>query len=898
MSISAVKRRLIVPEVVQTSKMDCGPACLKSLLAGFDINVSYGRLREACQTDVDGTSIDILEEIAIQLGLEAQQTILPIDHVLLPEMNALPALIVTRLPSGYTHFVVAWRCHANRLVQVMDPASGRRWLTPQQFLDELYIHKYPVPAVAWREWASQDEFIDPLRKNLANLKVKARSVTELIESALADPNWRSLAALDAATRMISAMVRSGGIKRGKQAAHLLRHFFKIARITPTDDTEPIPATYWFAYPTPPDFDEEEHLFLQGAVLVRVLGRVSDGSRSPIDDIADSASGATLSPELVAALEEKPVHPGAELLRLLRADGLLAPTALILGLALAATGIVIEALLFRGLLDLGGQLATAEQRVTAIALLVMFVVVNLLLRLYIDIDVKRFGRRLEARLRIAFLEKIPRLSDRYFRSRPISDMVERSHSIHKLRTLPDLGKQFIQSLFDMLLTTAGIIWLHPPLAPITVLAGAFSVFVPLTAHSSLTELDLRSRTHLGGLGHYYLDTMLGLIAVRTHRAENAIRRQHESLLAEWVRTKIKFLRLFITMEGLQMMIALACVIWIVLDYIAQEGPASSVLLLAYWGLSLMFRGQQVISSAREYARQRNITLRLLEPLGAPEEKSLSKSKLCDSAPSGGLTILMEGVTVRAAGHTILQNIDLKIEAGTHVAIVGSSGAGKSSLIGLLLGWHRSATGQISVDDDPLDSQRLLQLRRETAWVDPAIQIWNRSFLDNLLYGTSKDSSLPFSQVIQQADLRQVLERLPEGLQTALGEGGGLVSGGEGQRVRLGRAMLREGVRLVILDEPFRGLGRSQRSELLARTRQLWSDVTLLCITHDVSETQGFERVLVIEEGQIAEDGNPAKLAAQNDSRYRAMLDADKQIHTQQWGHQEWRQWWMQDGRVKE
>ena len=65
------RRRLLVPEVVQTSAMDCGPASLKCLLEGFGIPVSYGRLREACQTDVDGTSIDAMEDIAVELGLEA-----------------------------------------------------------------------------------------------------------------------------------------------------------------------------------------------------------------------------------------------------------------------------------------------------------------------------------------------------------------------------------------------------------------------------------------------------------------------------------------------------------------------------------------------------------------------------------------------------------------------------------------------------------------------------------------------------------------------------------------------------------------------------------------------------------------------------------------------------------
>src|SRR6266852_5015218 len=114
------RRRLLVPEVVQTSAMDCGPAALKCLLEGFRIPVSYGRLREACQTDVDGTSIDTLEEVANQLGLDAEQVIIPHDHLLLPEARTLPSLCVVKLPNGLGHFVVLWRRHGH-IVQVMDP---------------------------------------------------------------------------------------------------------------------------------------------------------------------------------------------------------------------------------------------------------------------------------------------------------------------------------------------------------------------------------------------------------------------------------------------------------------------------------------------------------------------------------------------------------------------------------------------------------------------------------------------------------------------------------------------------------------------------------------------------------------------------------------------------------
>jgi len=109
--------------VTTTPRSDITP---RTNASAFGTRVSYGRLREACQTEVDGTSIDTVEEVANRLGLEAEQIMIPADHLLVPGANALPAIVVVTLPNGLTHFVVAWRRHGNML-QVMDPAVGRRW---------------------------------------------------------------------------------------------------------------------------------------------------------------------------------------------------------------------------------------------------------------------------------------------------------------------------------------------------------------------------------------------------------------------------------------------------------------------------------------------------------------------------------------------------------------------------------------------------------------------------------------------------------------------------------------------------------------------------------------------------------------------------------------------------
>src|SRR5579872_2362370 len=206
------RRRIFVPEVVQTSAMDCGPAALKCLAEGFGIPVSYGRLREACQTDVDGTSIDTMEEVAVQLGLDAEQIMVPADFALMPEANLLPAIAVVLRANKTTHFVVAWRSHGT-LLQVMDPAIGRQYEPKAHFASSLYIHTLPVPATGWREWAESEKFVLPLRRKLDDLGISGKAARKLVQAALDVPGWRGLARLEAGTRSLGAIVRSGALHR-------------------------------------------------------------------------------------------------------------------------------------------------------------------------------------------------------------------------------------------------------------------------------------------------------------------------------------------------------------------------------------------------------------------------------------------------------------------------------------------------------------------------------------------------------------------------------------------------------------------------------------------------------------------------------------------------------------
>ncbi len=909
--VGFARRTWFAPEVVQTSSMDCGPAALKCLLEGFGISASYGRLREACQTDVDGTSIDTLEVVANELGIRADQIMIPIEHVLLDASN-LPALAVVRHADGPAHFVVAWR-KVGRWLQIMDPAVGRRWARCDHFTHELVRHETSVPASAWRSWADSGEFLTPLSQRLAALGTPARTIAALTAHALSDAGWFTLGALDASTRLVTAIVTAGGLTPGREAVRLLTALFKQTCESPLDIFTLISPAYWSVCPDPDGPDRsQQHLLLKGAVLMRVPGRVVEPGS--VWGTTRHHGADRLSPELVAALTERPVHVMGSLWGFLRVDGLLAPLALTGAVGIAACVAMVEALLFRGIFDIGSLLPIGSQRLVAVAGLIAFMAVALAFRIPIISEAQRMGRRLDTRLRMALLSKLPRLTDRYFHSRPISDLADRSHSIRLTRLVPGMGLHFVQAACELLLTLAGILLLDPASAPVALGLAGVSVVVPALFQPVINERDLRVRNHGGALGRFYLDALIGLVPIRTHRAEAAVRHQHQSLLVEWARSSHRVIRAAICAGGVQSTLGTGLAgLLLVRHFLRADGVTGADLLLIYWALKLPAIGGTLTALAHQYPMQRNVLLRLLEPLGAPEQTASAGTRSADvrrvvppspsptagaSRPtpsSHGVAITIDEGTVVAAGHAILEQVSLHIRPGEHLAIVGLSGAGKSTLLGLLLGWHRLASGQITVDGNALNDQALDTLRRRTAWVDPAVQVWNRSFLDNINYSSREPDALRAAAAIDAAQLRGVLQRLPEGLQTSLGEGGALMSGGEGQRVRLARALAQPDVALALLDEPFRGMDREQRATLLTTARRHWQDATLLCVTHDVSETLAFDRVLVIEGGHIIEDGAPACLAAVS-SRYRALLDAETRVRERMWKGGHWRRVRVEQGAI--
>ncbi|WP_295393025.1 thiol reductant ABC exporter subunit CydD [uncultured Thiodictyon sp.] len=242
-----------------------------------------------------------------------------------------------------------------------------------------------------------------------------------------------------------------------------------------------------------------------------------------------------------------------------------------------------------------------------------------------------------------------------------------------------------------------------------------------------------------------------------------------------------------------------------------------------------------------------------------------------APGGPLAIRFAAVHFAyEPGRPALAGADFTIRAGERVALVGASGAGKTTVVNLLLGFIRPDQGAVLVNGQDLSALDLADWRRRLAWVPQAPRLLRGTILDTIRLGAP---DAPLARVREAARLAQAadfIESLPLGYLTPLGERGAGLSGGQIQRLSLARAFLRDAP-LAILDEATASLDPESESAVQLGIDALARNRTLLVVAHRLATVERADRILVLEQGRVVESGGHAELLAR-DGPYRRMVAA--------------------------
>jgi subfamily B ATP-binding cassette protein MsbA len=221
-----------------------------------------------------------------------------------------------------------------------------------------------------------------------------------------------------------------------------------------------------------------------------------------------------------------------------------------------------------------------------------------------------------------------------------------------------------------------------------------------------------------------------------------------------------------------------------------------------------------------------------------------------------------------GQPILRGINLQLEAGERVALVGHSGAGKSTLASLVPRLYDPTSGAVLIDGIDIRSVRLNSLREQISLVLQDSLLFRGTIRENIAFGRPEASDLEIKQAAVAANADQFISQLPEGYATIVAERGTTLSGGQKQRIAIARAIIRNAA-ILILDEPTSGLDVASERAVIEALERAAENRTTLMIAHRLSTVRFADRISVMEEGRIVEEGPPTDLLRRN-SRYAQLF----------------------------
>ncbi|MBY9079457.1 ABC transporter ATP-binding protein [Paenibacillus sp. HN-1] len=216
--------------------------------------------------------------------------------------------------------------------------------------------------------------------------------------------------------------------------------------------------------------------------------------------------------------------------------------------------------------------------------------------------------------------------------------------------------------------------------------------------------------------------------------------------------------------------------------------------------------------------------------------------------------------------VLKDFSLDIRAGETIAFVGESGSGKSTILNLIIGFYKPQSGIIKVDGLPMDELSMRQYRQSLAIVLQNNILFSGTIRENITYGLPNISDEQVQQAVYMANLQDVIDSLPQGLETSVGEHGGKLSGGQRQRIAIARALVRD-PKIIILDEATSALDNVSERHVQSAIERLMHGRTTFIVAHRLSTIKNADRIVVMKQGKIVEVGSYDELLEMRGEFYK-------------------------------
>lgn len=216
--------------------------------------------------------------------------------------------------------------------------------------------------------------------------------------------------------------------------------------------------------------------------------------------------------------------------------------------------------------------------------------------------------------------------------------------------------------------------------------------------------------------------------------------------------------------------------------------------------------------------------------------------------------------------VIEGLNLNVREGQTIAFVGESGAGKTTIMNMLIGFIMPTEGRLYIDDIPIDELNLRSYRKNLAVVPQSTALFSGSIRDNILYGTSDVSEETLDRVIRESGLKNVIEKLPDGIDTFVGEHGDRLSGGQKQRISIARALIRN-PKVIILDEATSALDAISEREVSGALDNMSESRTTFIVAHKLATVRKADLIVVMRDGGVVESGTFDELMDKQGYFYR-------------------------------
>ena len=483
-------------------------------------------------------------------------------------------------------------------------------------------------------------------------------------------------------------------------------------------------------------------------------------------------------------------------------------------------------------------------------------------------------RLLADMRITLFRKLDQLAPAYLLRRRSGDLV--SMATQDVETVEYFFAHTIANAFvsivvpgAALITLFAVDWrLGIGLTPLLLLAA----LSPLFTRRIVDRLGSRSRDHLGALNAHMVDTLQGLREVTAFQRESDRKSEFESLMRGYLPIRGGFNRQISTqrtlLEGLTGYGGLA--VLTIGGALAARGEIDSALapLLTLLAMGAFMPVAELAQVGRRLGDTLGATQRLTaihsEPVSVRDGPGYSSTVAPHGASNRNVSegaFSSVGFTYEDTPRAALDTVSFDLQPGGTVALVGPSGAGKTTAAHLFLRFWDPQDGRITLEDADLRSYRLDELRGQLALVAQDTYLFNASIRDNLLVAKPDASAEELTLAIEHAGLADFVGSLPDGLDTTVGERGAQLSGGQRQRVSIGRALLKDAP-VLILDEATSHLDGLNERLVRDALDELMTDRTTLVIAHRLSTVREADQIVVLDQGRVVETGSHDDLLATN------------------------------------